>query len=342
MSINVHCETCGHDFDRSKASMGKLVKCHLCKTLMAMPDTVNAVEAGREREEARTRKPVGTLQNMGVVVQRPHTKSLATQAAHAGWIAPLLAVALGWFVGTGDTPKDRTAVLLVGVLVCVVILVGVVCALWAITSALLKGPRRLLIPGAIGLILNGFLIFLIFSSFLYVAQHARQQNNRTTFSSDEWIPDGAGWHVDRQHGFALRFPDEWEVRKDAFEGVAVIALSPQESANDTFRENVTVFVVRTPVHLDTAVFFEANIRNMRANTEGYEQELTGSLRVDGLDCSWVSYKQTAGGVATRARSYMLVDSGRGYCLTCSAAPEDMNRFQDQFEAIVKTLRIPHK
>ncbi len=112
----------------------------------------------------------------------PHAKSPAEQAARAGWIAPLLAVAVNMFLGS--TSEERTVILSIGLLAGVMVLIGFVCALWAIASAVAKGPRRLLIPGAIGLILNGSLIYLTIYTFQYVAQHARQQENDNTLSSD--------------------------------------------------------------------------------------------------------------------------------------------------------------
>ncbi len=267
----------------------------------------------------------------------PRTRSFAEQAARAGWIAPLLAVGLNMFVGRAS--GDRTVAIAIGSLAGVMILAGFVLSVWAIALGLTKGPRKVLVSGTVGLLLNGLLIALIVHTFIFVGEFARQRADDAAISSDGWIPEGDGWHVDREEGFAVRFPDDWEVLDEAYEGVAVVAISPVEHAGDGFRENTTVVVSRIPRQLDTAALFEANTRDMRDNIAGYDEESRGSLRVDGLDLLWVSYGQRVDGVATRAQTYMVAGNGRGYFLSCTATPGGMDRFRGQFETIVKSLRI---
>ncbi len=263
--------------------------------------------------------------------------SFAEQAARAGWIAPLLAVGLNMFVGRAS--GDRTVAIAIGSLAGVMILAGFVLSAWAIVLGLAKGPRKVLLSGTVGLLLNGLLIALIVHSFIFVGQFARQRADNAAISSTGWIPEGDDWHVDRQQGFAIRFPDDWEVLDEAYEGVAVVAMSPVEHAGDGFRENTTVVVSRIPRQWDTAALFEANTRDMRANIAGYDEETRGSLRVDGVDFPWVSYAHRVDGVAMRAQTYMVACNGRGYFLSCTATPGGMDRFQGQFETIVKSLRI---
>ncbi|NQU22164.1 MAG: hypothetical protein HQ567_12845 [Candidatus Nealsonbacteria bacterium] len=184
-------------------------------------------------------------------------------------------------------------------------------------------------------------MLLIVHTFHGLGEPAQRQSKGTS-ASDSWIPDGDGWHVDKQRAFALRFPDDWEIRKDAYEGVAVIALSSEESTDDTFRENITVVAAPIRQRWDTKAFFDANVHDMRANAEGYQEHSTGTLNIGGLDCPWVSFSQKVQGVPTHVHSYCIASKGYGYAIMCAAAPDAMDRYEKQFESVVKTLKIPRE
>ena len=59
--------------------------------------------------------------------------------------------------------------------------------------------------------------------------------------------------------FTVKYPNRWEKQINPQPGVAVIFLSPQETALDTFRENVNISIDDVPAHLATLQNFSNKI-----------------------------------------------------------------------------------
>ena len=100
---------------------------------------------------------------------RPITP-MHVQAAKASWIAPLLAILLNAVIGR--TSEELIVTIAIGVIAGIMVVGGLIFALWAIVGALIKGPRRVLIPAGIGLLSNGLLVYLVIYTVLYIRRAA--------------------------------------------------------------------------------------------------------------------------------------------------------------------------
>jgi|GEM_PF-1432711 len=147
------------------------------------------------------------------------------QAAKASWLAPVIAIVFNVLVGKNS--EERFVMIAVGAIAGTIIIAGLIFAMWGIIGAFRKGPLRVLIPASVGLLINGFLVYITVDNFFTVRQIAQEHRERKLIEeSDEWIPAGDGWYVDRSAYFAIKFPNDWEVISNPQDGVAVIAISP--------------------------------------------------------------------------------------------------------------------
>ena len=261
------------------------------------------------------------------------------QAAKASWLAPLIAIILN--AAVAKTADDRYIAIVIGVIASVIIVIGFIFAIWAIIGAVTIGPRRILLPAGIGLVVNGFLIYGAVDLFFELKQIAEQRNaQQVVEASDEWIPNGDRWYVDRIGGFAIQFPEEWEVVPNPQEDIAVMALSPFETAEDTFRENITIAAFRVPPQTSFENFWTNHLELLRTNIAGYEEYGTGSKTHNGLVWSWVTYRQVVQSIESRVTYYMAMRNGRIYMVACACHPDRVHEFQKRFDESIASIRIP--
>jgi len=99
--------------------------------------------------------------------KRPPVPS-AEESARASWIAPLVAVGVNMFVGKAS--PDPTVKIVVGLIAGLIILVGIVAALWAIYVASFYGPRKHIFPAVIGMALNACIVLIVVTAFQTVSR----------------------------------------------------------------------------------------------------------------------------------------------------------------------------
>jgi hypothetical protein len=274
----------------------------------------------------------------------PQSKSAASprhvQAARASWFAPLIAIFLNLVFGVNA--GNRAVSVAVGCIAAGIIVIGFCFAVWAIAGAFTKGPRRILLPAVIGLLLNGLLIFAAIDTFSHVKRIAEERRSEQELAdSGNWIPQGSAWYVNRAEYFAIRFPVGWELIPNPKDDIAVIALSPQESDADAFRENMVVATGRVSRQTDPKTLWSNELHELRRDTQGYEQYAAGQRTIDGVEWFWVTYRQVVQGVESRMTAYRAIQAGRGYTVFCTRRPDSAETMTAKFDEAIDSIRIPH-
>src|SRR5262245_15179193 len=90
--------------------------------------------------------------------KRPPVPS-AEESSRAGWMAPLVAIALGVFVVKSS--PDPTVKLVVGGICCFIVLFGLAASVWGFYVASFYGPRKHIVPAVIGFALNACWVSLL-------------------------------------------------------------------------------------------------------------------------------------------------------------------------------------
>lgn len=261
------------------------------------------------------------------------------QAAKASWVAPLVAIFIN--MALGKNADDRTTKLAIAVFAGLIILAGFVFAIWAIIGAFREGPKRILIPATIGLVINSFLVYMVYFTFTIapkiIEQHRREEAAAVL---TDWIPTGEDWHVDRKSFFAIQFPDDWEVIRDPQAGIAAIALSPLDSSEDQFQENITIVSGSIPAGMTREAVIAKDLRDLRRNTPGFLEYDSGTMAINGVDWSWIEFRQFAEGNELRVTGHMAVRHGRAYAVLCGGKPDRVADLKPVFDEVVSSLRVP--
>ncbi len=252
------------------------------------------------------------------------------QAAKASWIAPLAAGFMNCAVGRRI--DDRTTALAVAAIALAMILAGLAFAAWAIIGAFTKGPRGVLGPAIVGVLLNGLVVYVVADAFLNPREDAA--------ASGDWIPRGDDWYVDQRALFAVQFPEGWEVIPYPEEGGAVVALAPIESHQDGLRERIAINTGVIPPRSDPKAFLAAELEDFRQNTPGFREHGSGRKAISGVPWSWLDFRQVVDGNELRITIYMTVRDSRSYAVMCGSAPDRAEALEETFDDCVSSIRMP--
>lgn len=137
-------------------------------------------------------------------------------------------------------------------------------------------------------------------------------------------------------GFTIFYPQNWEQR---MVGTTVVALSPQESPTDTFRENINVVFENLNAPMSSQQYAMLSFNAMQRQLNGFQLVQQGPAVVGGNQAHFFIYRHVMG-QQLQVLAYFIVRGNRGYVITCSASPADFARYQAIFNQIANTLRFP--
>lgn len=137
-------------------------------------------------------------------------------------------------------------------------------------------------------------------------------------------------YVDEESGFAIDFPQEWEVDADA-QGVAVRALPPQEETG--FADNVTVIVDDTTAgtkeqYLDTAL---SSAPTLVDDFELVRREVVG-------DVGLFEFTASAQGSPLHVLVGVVVVDGQAYVASFTATSQTYDERRQTAERVLRSLR----
>jgi hypothetical protein len=97
------------------------------------------------------------------------TTSFAHQAATLSWVCPIIVGVLARFGNQLNAP------LLVGLVVFTFLIVGLILGVVALFGISKHGKKGILWPALIGIVLNGFLLFIFVTNFIAARDRAMEQ-----------------------------------------------------------------------------------------------------------------------------------------------------------------------
>ncbi len=144
------------------------------------------------------------------------------------------------------------------------------------------------------------------------------------------------------HGesYSINYPADWEIDLSRPSGTDIMLLSPNELAENVFRANVSLTVQNLPNDTITLAAFversESQIRTIATN-----QEIIASNRgVNGsILYHHIVFNQNLGELLLRREQYYIVNSGRAYVITFSAAVANGFRFEEEATEIMRSFRL---
>jgi hypothetical protein len=135
--------------------------------------------------------------------------------------------------------------------------------------------------------------------------------------------------------FSIVVPSHWEQRP--LEGGGFIALSPQESGADLFRENVNVVFESLPVALTAQQYAALSFQNMGASLANFRIVEQGQGPLGAQTAYWAVYTHTMN-QPLMVLAFFVVSGGRGYVVTCTGTPVEFARWRPVFAQVANTFR----
>ena len=260
------------------------------------------------------------------------------RAAKMSWILFVIGFIVNF--SSGESGSHPNVVVGVGVFICVLFLLGLFSAIWAIVGAFTKGPKIILVHAAVGLFLNGWVVHLAYRTYqstqLVIEQHRAEDHLAI---SNTWVPTDKGWHVDRKDLFAIRFPETWSVKEQPNLKVAVAAFSPTKSNSIGASELLTVSVNRVWPSRDPASILAREL-DVLSKADGYEKCDTGQKTINGVEWSWVTYRLPISGVDSLVTSFLVIRNMRLYVVSKIVLFEDPDARMNEIEESINSVIIP--
>lgn len=140
------------------------------------------------------------------------------------------------------------------------------------------------------------------------------------------------------NGFSIKFPEGWEQQEGQM-GAAVIALSPQSSPRDLFRENVNVVIARLPRKMTSQEYLDHELSQMKLVLSDYKLSRTGDARLDGRDGKYIVFYHKMGRLRFKVLTYAVTKGKKAYIITCTSNTKTFNKYKPEFEEIADSFKF---
>lgn len=267
------------------------------------------------------------------------------QAARASVFVPFIAMCAGVVLTVGQAhgvqQQDDLSRLAPGLISAVLIPLGLVLAFWGFVGAVINRKYGTMIIGVIGLALNGFIVCAAITSFSLAKKVAEKRRaEQAKLASDDWIPKGEGWHVDREARFAIQFPDGWEVVEQPQPGITVYAVSPIDGLTDTFRENIVITAGRAGPRDEPLDFMTRELNAARSQGIQVKEHRRGTKEIRGVVWHLIEYDQITPVTSAEVIAYTTIRHGQAYVVVCSNQFGARGQFGATFNAAIDSLHVP--
>jgi len=139
-------------------------------------------------------------------------------------------------------------------------------------------------------------------------------------------------------GFTITFPKMWTVR-ESDGAVPLLATSPLDDPNDTFREKLNIIVQDFPKAPSLEDYSKTFIDDITKNSEAFTILKVVDGAIDGAPAKALCYTCTSQHVGLQNLSYLIAKDTRVYAITCTATPETYAQYKAVFQGIVLSFKF---
>ncbi|MDD5092302.1 MAG: hypothetical protein PHQ23_15490 [Candidatus Wallbacteria bacterium] len=141
-----------------------------------------------------------------------------------------------------------------------------------------------------------------------------------------------------RHGYEIDFPDLWCVFPD-HQGLDASALSPVESQDDQFIENIAVRSSLLTKEISLFSFKENAVAGMSRSLPDFTVLSSSETELDGVKASRIHVSYSTGDVTAEALVLILLKNKLSLLITGVATPKSFSRYSDRFEKTFSSLRF---
>ena len=160
------------------------------------------------------------------------------------------------------------------------------------------------------------------------------------------IPSYFTTYTDELGLFSISYPPEWEYDLEyledmSVEGVQFVFLAYLPTMGDYYDASVNIVLGPCPAIICTHdAMVEAEIEGMKTGNPGYRELSRVKTSVDGRTATILVSQETVSYEPTYSYVQMFLLVGRTeWCVTCATPTNDYGKWEDEFDAIVRSLRI---
>jgi hypothetical protein len=145
-------------------------------------------------------------------------------------------------------------------------------------------------------------------------------------------------YVSREKGFSITVPPGWDIEEKKM-NTDLIAVSPDEGMEDTFRENFNVLVEILPREMTIDEYYLKGMPIFKEFAKEFRQIASGVEEIDGAQFRYDVVSHKMGPLRIRVLQYLFVKDKKGYLITFSAADEKYDRYAGMFKEVAKGFRF---
>jgi formylglycine-generating enzyme required for sulfatase activity len=140
--------------------------------------------------------------------------------------------------------------------------------------------------------------------------------------------------------FTIGLPENWKKEEQEFnQGIRMLlALSPDESPDDIFSENINVVTVPA----DTSNLKEANTRGintLKQNTTNFQLLDQGLSKMGINDVAWFIHTFDYEGYTLKVLKVTIINGSKMYLVTCTALASTFDRYRPFFDQIISSIKF---
>lgn len=146
-----------------------------------------------------------------------------------------------------------------------------------------------------------------------------------------------GRYHNENEGFSLTVPQDWDVQENV-SGAAAIVWSPMTGPDDHYRESVNVAVKQLPEGMNLEAYDKKcrSILGTIATDLNIEKAITAE--VGDTPARMFVYTHRTGQVNLKTLQYIMIKDGKGFVITCTAAPETYAEYKERFQETAQSFR----
>ncbi|MGQ9844034.1 MAG: PsbP-related protein [Spirochaetota bacterium] len=147
-----------------------------------------------------------------------------------------------------------------------------------------------------------------------------------------------GRYYNKEYKFSIVLPSNWELQQKEM-GSVVVALSPEISLQDSFRENVNITVEEVASNVTAQSYFQNTIKNMKGYSKDFKILDKEESTIANRKAIRFIYNFSIGGLQLKGIQYQILHNNYAYVITCMALPYTFGKYEGQFKKIAHSFRF---
>ncbi len=147
-------------------------------------------------------------------------------------------------------------------------------------------------------------------------------------------------YTDSDNAFSITYPNDW-VKGDATiaDISSVLVVSPMESADDQFLENVSVTAEPLLEEMNIDDYLDLALAGATKDLPGFSELDRKDETLDGGSAKRVVYSYTSGAQKVKVIFYVRLQGFRGYVIIATTSESQFDAKAEQLEAVARSFKI---